>query len=33
MTRAEAELDKTTSKYVAQVEEIVKNKEAELMEV
>jgi len=33
VTRAEAELDKTTSKYVAQVEEIVKNKEAELMEV
>lgn len=33
VTRAEAELDRTTSKYVAQVEEIVKNKEAELMEV
>ncbi|KIQ20598.1 ribosome-recycling factor [Rhodococcus sp. Leaf7] len=33
VTRAEAELDKTTAKYVAQVDEIVKNKEAELMEV
>ena len=33
VTRAEAELDKTTSTYVAQVEEIVKNKAAELMEV
>ncbi|MGB3770232.1 MAG: ribosome recycling factor [Rhodococcus sp. (in: high G+C Gram-positive bacteria)] len=33
VTRAEAELDKTTAKYVAQVDEIVKNKESDLMEV
>lgn len=33
VNRAEKELDKTTSKYVAQIEELVKNKEAELMEV
>jgi ribosome recycling factor len=31
--RAEAELDKTTSKYTAHVDEIVKAKEAELLEV
>jgi ribosome recycling factor len=31
--RAEAELDKTTSKYAAHVDEIVKAKEAELLEV
>lgn len=33
VNRAEAELDKTTAKYVAQIDDIVKNKEAELMEV
>jgi ribosome recycling factor len=31
--RAEKELDKTTAKYVSQVEELVKHKEAELLEV
>ncbi|AYF75263.1 ribosome recycling factor [Nocardia yunnanensis] len=31
--RAEKELDKTTAKYVAQVDELVKHKEAELLEV
>jgi ribosome recycling factor len=31
--RAEAELDKTTSKYTAHVDEIVRAKEAELLEV
>jgi ribosome recycling factor len=31
--RAEKELDKTTSKYVAQIDELVKHKEAELLEV
>lgn len=31
--RAEKELDKTTSRYVSQVDELVKHKEAELMEV
>lgn len=31
--RAEAELDKTTNKYTAHVDEIVKAKEAELLEV
>ncbi|MEP6600131.1 MAG: ribosome recycling factor [Actinomycetota bacterium] len=31
--RAEAELDKTTGKYVAQVDEIVKSKEVELLEL
>jgi ribosome recycling factor len=31
--RAEAELDKTTSKYAAHVDEVVKAKEAELLEV
>ena len=31
--RAEAELDKTTSKYTSHVDEIVKAKEAELLEV
>lgn len=33
VARAEKELDKTTAKYVAQVDELVKHKEAELMEV
>ncbi|RVW03829.1 ribosome recycling factor [Rhodococcus xishaensis] len=33
VTRAEKELDKTTSRYVGQVDELVKHKEAELMEV
>lgn len=33
VVRAEAELDKTTAKYVTQIDEIVKNKESELMEV
>ena len=33
VNRAEKELDKTTAKYVAQVDELVKHKEAELMEV
>jgi len=31
--RAEKELDETTSKYVAHVDEIVKHKESELLEV
>ncbi|NKS63749.1 ribosome recycling factor [Rhodococcus hoagii] len=31
--RAERELDKTTSRYVSQIDELVKHKEAELMEV
>ncbi|GAB0107389.1 ribosome recycling factor [Nocardia sp. JMUB6875] len=31
--RAEKELDKTTQKYVAQVDELVKHKEGELLEV
>jgi ribosome recycling factor len=31
--RAEAELDRTTGKYTAQVDEVVKAKEAELLEV
>nr|WP_206040088.1 ribosome recycling factor [Rhodococcus sp. HNM0563] len=31
--RAEKELDKTTAKYVAQIDDLVKHKEAELMEV
>jgi ribosome recycling factor len=31
--RAEKELDETTAKYVAHVDEVVKHKEAELMEV
>ncbi|MFM1726416.1 MULTISPECIES: ribosome recycling factor [Rhodococcus] len=31
--RAEKELDKTTSRYVSQIDELVKHKEAELMEV
>ncbi|WP_067548008.1 ribosome recycling factor [Nocardia crassostreae] len=31
--RAEKELDKTTAKYVSQVDELVKHKEAELLEV
>ncbi|EOM75999.1 ribosome recycling factor [Rhodococcus rhodnii] len=31
--RAEKDLDKTTAKYVAQIEELVKHKEGELMEV
>lgn len=33
VTRAEKELDKTTSGYVAQVDELVKHKESELLEV
>lgn len=33
VTRAEKELDKTTAKYVAQIDELVKHKEAELLEV
>lgn len=33
VSRAEKELDKTTAKYVAHVEELVKHKEAELLEV
>ncbi|GED97628.1 ribosome recycling factor [Gordonia crocea] len=33
VTRAEKELDKTTSSYVAQVDDVVKNKEDELLEV
>ncbi|RVW03644.1 ribosome recycling factor [Rhodococcus spongiicola] len=33
VVRAEKELDKTTSRYVGQVDELVKHKEAELMEV
>ena len=31
--RAEGELDKTTAKYAASIDELVKNKEAELLEV
>ncbi|MDH6281735.1 ribosome recycling factor [Rhodococcus sp. LBL1] len=31
--RAEKELDKTTSRYVSQIDDLVKHKEAELMEV
>lgn len=31
--RAEKELDKTTAKYVGQVDELVKHKEAELLEI
>lgn len=31
--RAEKELDKTTAKYVHQVDELVKHKESELLEV
>lgn len=31
--RAEKELDKTTARYVGQIDELVKHKEAELMEV
>jgi ribosome recycling factor len=31
--RAEKELDETTQKYVATVDEVVKHKEAELLEV
>jgi ribosome recycling factor len=31
--RAEKELDKTTQKYVAQIDELVKHKESELLEV
>lgn len=31
--RAEKELDKTTSRYIAQIDELVKHKEAELLEV
>ena len=31
--RAEKELDKTTARYVAHVDELVKHKEAELLEV
>ncbi|MDX5455797.1 MAG: ribosome recycling factor [Rhodococcus sp. (in: high G+C Gram-positive bacteria)] len=33
VTRAEKELDKTTAKYVAQIDELVQHKEAELLEV
>ncbi|MGU3433495.1 ribosome recycling factor [Actinomycetes bacterium M1A6_2h] len=33
VARAEAELDKTTAKYVASIDDLVKNKEADLMEV
>jgi ribosome recycling factor len=33
VVRAENELDKTTSKYTASIDELVKRKEAELMEV
>ncbi|NMN99760.1 ribosome recycling factor [Gordonia sp. TBRC 11910] len=33
VTRAEKELDKTTAGYVAQVDELVKHKEGELLEV
>ncbi|QDQ97688.1 ribosome recycling factor [Tomitella fengzijianii] len=33
VVRAEKELDKTTGKYVGQVDEMVKNKESELLEV
>ncbi|GAA4816249.1 ribosome recycling factor [Tomitella cavernea] len=33
VTRAEKELDKTTGRYVGQIDEMVKNKESELLEV
>ncbi len=33
VNRAEKDLDKTTAKYVAQIDDLVKHKEAELMEV
>jgi ribosome recycling factor len=33
VTRAEKELQSTTDRYVAQVDELVRNKEAELLEV
>ncbi|NUS43448.1 MAG: ribosome recycling factor [Mycobacteriaceae bacterium] len=33
VVRAEKELDKTTAKYVMQIDELVKHKESELMEV
>ena len=33
LVRAEKELDKTTAKYVGQIDELIKHKEAELMEV
>ncbi|MFX1756981.1 ribosome recycling factor [Rhodococcus gordoniae] len=33
VNRAEKELDKTTAKYVGQIDELMKHKEAELMEV
>ena len=33
VARAEKELDKTTAKYVAQIEDLVARKEADLMEV
>ena len=33
VVRAENELDKTTAKYTASVDELVKRKEGELMEV
>ncbi len=33
VNRAEKELDKTTAKYVGQIDELIKHKEAELMEV
>lgn len=33
VNRAEKELDKTTAKYVAQIDDLIKHKEAELMEV
>ena len=32
VNRAEKELDKTTAKYVAQIDELIKHKEAELLE-
>ncbi|GGC60852.1 ribosome recycling factor [Hoyosella rhizosphaerae] len=33
VSRAEKEMDKTTAKYVSQIDELVKHKESELMEV
>ncbi|SKX95753.1 ribosome recycling factor [Mycobacteroides abscessus subsp. massiliense] len=33
MGRAEKDLDKTTSQYVTQIDELVKHKEGELLEV
>jgi ribosome recycling factor len=33
VVRAENELDKTTAKYTASIDELVKRKEADLMEV